>query len=99
MNSHIEQYAADLKSAEPVGKRLNFILQEMNREANTIASKGPLAVAAAKECVNRGLEGSLSAGCDLEKASFGSICGTADKTEGCKAFMEKRKPVFNQNCG
>ena len=29
----------DLKLNEPVGKRLNFVLQEMNREANTIASK------------------------------------------------------------
>ncbi len=39
MDSHIKQYEADLKSGKPVGKRLNFILQEMNREANTIASK------------------------------------------------------------
>lgn len=39
MYSHIEQYDADLRRDEPVGKRLNFILQEMNREANTIASK------------------------------------------------------------
>ena len=62
--------------------------------ANAIASKGPLAITAAKECVNRGLEGSLSAGCDLEKASFGSICGSADKTEGCTAFLEKRKADF-----
>ncbi len=37
--SHVDQYAADLKADEPVGKRLNFILQEMNRESNTIASK------------------------------------------------------------
>lgn len=39
MYSHIEQYDADLRRDDPVGKRLNFILQEMNREANTIASK------------------------------------------------------------
>ena len=37
--SHVDQYQTDLKIDEPVGKRLNFILQEMNREANTIASK------------------------------------------------------------
>ncbi len=37
--SHIAQYQNDLGQSEPVGKRLNFILQEMNREANTIASK------------------------------------------------------------
>lgn len=62
--------------------------------AAKIASKAPLAIAAAKECINRGLEGPLSAGCDLEKANFGSICGTADQKEGLKAFLEKRPPNF-----
>lgn len=37
--SHIDQFRDALKLREPVGKRLNFILQEMNREANTIGSK------------------------------------------------------------
>jgi len=37
--SHIQQYQDDIKLSEPVGKRLNFVLQEMNREANTISSK------------------------------------------------------------
>ena len=39
MYSHLDQYAAGLRQTKPAGKRLNFILQEMNREANTIASK------------------------------------------------------------
>lgn len=39
LESHIEQYRGALKLKEPVGKKLNFILQEMNREANTIGSK------------------------------------------------------------
>ncbi len=37
--SHLQQYSETLASSAPIGKRLNFILQEMNREANTIASK------------------------------------------------------------
>ena len=37
--SHLEQFDGALKMKEPVGKKLNFLLQEMNREANTIASK------------------------------------------------------------
>lgn len=37
--SHLDQYVETLKRKEPVGKRLNFILQEMNREVNTIGSK------------------------------------------------------------
>ncbi len=37
--SHLKQYKAALEEKKPVGKKLNFILQELNREANTIASK------------------------------------------------------------
>jgi uncharacterized protein (TIGR00255 family) len=37
--SHLKQFTSDLKQDHPVGKRLNFILQELNREANTIGSK------------------------------------------------------------
>lgn len=39
LRSHIEQFDSALKSKEAVGRRLNFILQEMNREVNTIGSK------------------------------------------------------------
>jgi len=37
--SHLRQFQGALKMKEPVGKRLNFLLQELNREANTIGSK------------------------------------------------------------
>ena len=39
LNSHIEQFETLLNSENTVGKKLDFIIQEMNREANTIASK------------------------------------------------------------
>ncbi|MBB6631156.1 YicC/YloC family endoribonuclease [Clostridium algidicarnis] len=39
LNSHIEQLNDTLNLKEPVGRKLDFIVQEMNREANTIASK------------------------------------------------------------
>lgn len=39
LRSHAEQFADSLKESGPVGKRLNFILQELNREANTAGSK------------------------------------------------------------
>jgi uncharacterized protein (TIGR00255 family) len=39
LNSHISQFGTSLKVSGAVGKRLNFLLQEMNREANTIGSK------------------------------------------------------------
>jgi len=39
LNSHVEEFRRTVKLTEPIGKRLNFVLQEMNREANTIGSK------------------------------------------------------------
>jgi uncharacterized protein (TIGR00255 family) len=37
--SHVDQFLTTLKQTDAVGRRLNFILQEMNREVNTIGSK------------------------------------------------------------
>ena len=37
--AHDEAFLGFLEKGEPVGKRLDFLLQEMNREANTIGSK------------------------------------------------------------
>jgi len=37
--SHFDQFEALLTDAEPVGRRLEFLLQEMSREANTLGSK------------------------------------------------------------
>lgn len=37
--SHISQMKTFLEETEPVGRKLDFIVQEMNREANTIGSK------------------------------------------------------------
>ncbi len=39
LTSHVEQFRAALDSEEPVGRKLEFVAQEMLREANTIGSK------------------------------------------------------------
>jgi uncharacterized protein (TIGR00255 family) len=39
LNTHLEQFRLILKDTKDVGKRLDFLTQEFNREANTIASK------------------------------------------------------------
>jgi len=39
LESHLGQFRALLGSAEPAGRRLDFLLQEMNREVNTAGSK------------------------------------------------------------
>ena len=39
LKSHIEQFRAIMEDEKDVGKRLDFLTQELNREANTILSK------------------------------------------------------------
>lgn len=50
LKSHINQFKQTLKSDFEVGKKLNFVVQEMNREANTINNKS-----VSLEVSNRGL--------------------------------------------
>jgi uncharacterized protein (TIGR00255 family) len=58
LGSHIEQFAASCKQGEHTGRKLDFISQEMLREANTIASKASdakicLDVVQIKSCIER----------------------------------------------
>ncbi|PFO05942.1 YicC family protein [Bacillus sp. AFS076308] len=39
LRSHIQQFLQTLNEYEPIGRKLDFLVQEMNREANTIGSK------------------------------------------------------------
>ena len=39
LRSHLNQMNTMLETGEPIGRKLDFLLQEMNREANTIGSK------------------------------------------------------------
>ena len=39
MQSHIQRMAKLLEEEIPIGRDLDFLLQEMNRESNTILSK------------------------------------------------------------
>jgi enoyl-CoA hydratase len=71
---------------------------ELIPRAEAIAAKiignAPLAVQYAMEAVNKGMEMTLSEGLYLEAVLFAVACSTEDKTEGTKAFLEKRAPVF-----
>ncbi|MBL8824504.1 MAG: YicC family protein [Planctomycetia bacterium] len=40
LGSHLEQFNVFLNEAESTGRKLDFLIQEMNREVNTIGSKG-----------------------------------------------------------
>jgi uncharacterized protein (TIGR00255 family) len=39
LGSHLTEIAAIIDSKEPAGRRLDFLMQELNREANTLSSK------------------------------------------------------------
>lgn len=51
LRSHVEKMKSDLMTGEDVGRKLDFLAQEMNREANTILSK-----ANDLEVTNRGID-------------------------------------------
>jgi len=40
LKSHISQLREMLSSSEPIGRKMDFLVQEFNREANTVGSKG-----------------------------------------------------------
>ncbi len=48
LNVHFESFMDMLQSDEPIGRKLDFLMQEMNRETNTIGSKCANAVIAQK---------------------------------------------------
>jgi uncharacterized protein (TIGR00255 family) len=48
VNIHINAFTNYLKLNEPVGKRLGFLAQEINREVNTIGSKSPIPLITSK---------------------------------------------------
>jgi len=48
LKSHIDYFISTVESAEYSGRRLNFLLQEMNREINTMASKSMDAIVSQK---------------------------------------------------
>jgi uncharacterized protein (TIGR00255 family) len=56
LRSHVQQFEALLSGASDVGKKLDFLLQEMQRETNTLLSKTPSNEAEGLEITRHGLE-------------------------------------------
>jgi enoyl-CoA hydratase len=61
---------------------------------NQIISNAPLGVKYSIDAVNKGLEGTVSAGLLIEASLFAVCAGSEDKKEGASAFMAKRAPQF-----
>ncbi len=70
------------------------LMPEALKIAARIAELSPVAVAFAKQAVNRAFETTLVEGVRHERALFMSLFGTHDQREGMAAFAEKRKPAF-----
>jgi enoyl-CoA hydratase len=62
--------------------------------AGEIAGQAPLAIAETLRVVDEGLDVALDLALLREADRFGHLCDSADKAEGTKAFLEKRKPVW-----
>ena len=62
--------------------------------AEMLCRPAPLAVRAAKQAMIQGMSLSLGDGLELEKTLIDFLATTEDFDEGCKAFIEKRKAVF-----
>ena len=62
--------------------------------ADVIAAKAPMAIRLAKEAVLKAYEMSLESGLHYERKAFTLLFATEDRTEGIKAFQEKRKPQY-----
>ena len=80
-----------LVSAVVAGDRL---AAEAEALAQRIASRGPIAVAYAKEAVRRGLEQPLDEALRYETDLTVILQTTEDRAEGVRAFIEKREPKF-----
>ncbi len=62
--------------------------------ANELLRKGPLALAGVLETVIEGEGRNFEGGMALEAKTFGRVWETADRQEGLRAFLEKRKANF-----
>jgi enoyl-CoA hydratase/carnithine racemase len=70
------------------------LLAETLKIAQAIAANAPIAVRQARQAIHRGLQMSLSDGLAFEIEAYHRTIPSADRREGVRAFVEKRKPEF-----
>jgi len=62
--------------------------------AKDIAQNGPIALKAAKEAIDKGIENSLSKALEIEGECYQKVIPTRDRIEALEAFVSKRKPRY-----
>jgi enoyl-CoA hydratase len=70
------------------------VLEKALKVGRLLASKSPLALAAAKRALNHSLQGDHVENLEREADEFGLLFGSEDAKEGLTAFAEKREPKF-----
>jgi enoyl-CoA hydratase len=70
------------------------VLDKALETARLLASKGPIALRAAKEATNRALQGNHVQNLAAEADRFGELFASEDAKEGLTAFIDKREPKF-----
>ena len=70
------------------------LLDKTLETARQLAAKSPLALAAAKEAINRAFGGDHAENLEREGERFGELFASEDAREGLTAFIEKREPAF-----
>ena len=73
------------------------LIDEALAVGEKIANLSPVAVAIAKQAVNRAFETTLAEGVRAERGLFLAMFGTPDQREGMAAFAEKRAPSFRRS--
>jgi enoyl-CoA hydratase len=69
-------------------------LEKAREVAALLASKSPVALAAAKRAMNHALQGDQVDNLEREAEEFGTLFSSEDAHEGMTAFAEKREPKF-----
>jgi enoyl-CoA hydratase len=69
-------------------------MEECRKVARSLAAKGRVSLALAKQTIDRGFDVDLKSGCALEVDAFALCFASPDAHEGARAFLEKRPPKF-----
>jgi enoyl-CoA hydratase len=70
------------------------VVDEAKALAATIAEKPPIAVRLAKQAILKAFDTTLEGGIDFERNAFYFLFSTEDRTEGIRAFLDKRGATF-----
>jgi enoyl-CoA hydratase/carnithine racemase len=79
-----------ITKAVPAG----ILMTEIGTLAKSIADKAPVALRYIKEAINKGLDMTMEQGLRLEADLYFLLHTTGDRTEGIRAFQQKKPPEF-----